>query len=549
MKKAFAVGLAVTAALLTTGTGQATPGPVTTVSAAFSGTGASSAAAEARDPALGIASNGAAVAAWTWLGNNKVSQFAVSNPDQIWSGPTAAPGTGNSNAENHVVSVSPAGNAVVAWNDTVSASGADGVRAFLRRNGALATTVTLTPATWNPSNSVEHIRAAVSDTGRAVVVWQLDNADGSFAVEAAIAEAGQTFGAARVISTSGVDSYAPSVGIDSAGNAVAVWAAATNPDSLEYTSAAPGAGFGAPVTLDTTLTGASGATQNPSLSVSPAGRMVVGYADNSVANCAQVTTIEVAVGTTTSGFTTPAAVSDCNGENASEPVAAANDNGAAVVVWTDALASGANAIVAAFGTNGAFSPSITVTSALTVGEDYEYQVDLTSNKAPMAYVAFINGNPGQTAVYLATGGPGGFSVGSALSPSGWSSDEPQLAVAPRSNAYAVAWEQTNGTSQVIGATGYARQPTRLTFNRSAGSGTLSWAGGGVAGDRVQFTLRPPRGAAIASAAVTAASGAYTVNIWNGRVHRYYNGTCKVTGAFAGDAFYLPSSSGTVSFHC
>jgi hypothetical protein len=551
VKKAFAVGLAGTAALLTTGTmagtGQAAPGPVTTISAATYGGGSSPAPAEARDPGLGIASNGTAVAAWTWLGNNKVSQFAVSNANQIWSGPFAAPGTGNSNADNHVVSVSPVGNAVVAWSDS-DASGRNDVRAFVRRGGVVGQTATLTPA-WDPSNSVEHIRAAISDTGRAVVVWQLDNSDGSFEVEAAVAEAGQAFGPARVISTSGVNSYAPSVGIDSAGNAVALWAAASNPDSLQDATAAPGAGFGAPVVVDSSLTGASGATQNPSLSVSPDGRMAAGYADNSQPNCSQVDTIEAVVGTTTGGFSTPTAVSNCNGENASEPVAAANENGGAVVVWTDALPSGANAIVAAFGTGGQFSPSITVTSALTVGYDYEYQVGLDANKTPHAYVAFINGPQSQTAVYLATGSAGGFSVGSALSPSGWDSTEPQLAVAPRSNAYAVAWQQTNGTSQVIGATGYSRQPTTLTFAVARGSGSLKWAGGGVAMERVKFTLHPPHGVTIVTNATTGPAGGYTDNVFGSRYHRRYNGVCKVSGAFAGDAFYLPTATRTFSFSC
>lgn len=503
---------------------------VTTISSSTGG---------ARGPAVGIDGSGAALAAWTWIGDAHLSQYALANPQQIWASAATAPGSGGSTSEDHVVAVASNGDAVVAWTD-LDGSSTGQVRAFLRRGGVATPVQVLTPA-WNSSDTVEHVRVAVSSSGRAVVVWgHWDSQADHYEVQAAIAEPGGKFGAAQTISA-GDGAYVPSVGIDASGNAVALWAAATgNPyDSIESARAPAGSGFGAVQVVDSQLTGASGATQDPALAVSSNGELVGAWVDV-CQSCGYVQDIAAATGTTTSGFGSSSPLSNGNTENADEPVAAIDASGNSVVAWED----GGAALMAALDSSGGSFGTPEQVAGLDDGYDHAFVAQMSAGKA---YVAYINGawsaSP-KRRIYLAQGDANGFQT-EAISPSAVDSDQPALAV-DAAGKYALAWREDNGSTTLIGAVGTHRVRTRIALSEHnllspVVKGILE---PGAPSERVTVTATPARGSERPVTVTTDQNGAFTASFARPQAH----GRCTFTAKFAGDVYYGPSSA-TIRAYC
>lgn len=246
--------------------------------------------ATGRYPAAGVDAGGTATVVWTSIAGAVHDLRVATHPaGGAWSAPVAIPGSAAFGPEDAVISVSPNGNAVVVAQDAR-------VVAALRRGGSGAAFGMM--AALTPHGDGDSYHAAMSDSGRAVVVWRTDAAQ----VRYAVAEPGQGFGAPVSLAGNAAD---PAVGIDASGNAVLAWkTGAEDPEAaISYALLPAGAPrAGAPRSLGQAA-GAHGVDTETAIDVAPDGRVALAwdYKDD-CDDCAWIFALNGALGTTTGGL-------------------------------------------------------------------------------------------------------------------------------------------------------------------------------------------------------------------------------------------------------
>jgi hypothetical protein len=189
-------------------------------------------------------------------------------------------------------------------------------------------------ATWlAPSNlsavgqDATEPQVAVDGSGGTVAVWA--RSDGSHTIiQASGRPAGGAWGPVFDLSQSGRDAIAPQVAVDSAGNAVAVWARTNGAHTVVQGASRP-AGGGWTSARD--ISDSEKNSQEPDVVIDPTGRAIAVWSRyDGFDNIVQSAQLAPGAGAV---WSEPVDLSD-KGENAEEPQVAADAAGDAVAVWS-----------------------------------------------------------------------------------------------------------------------------------------------------------------------------------------------------------------------
>src|ERR1700733_10528079 len=175
-------------------------------------------------PQIGIDASGNTVGIWQEFdGTNTNVQAATLPKGGIWSSPvTISSAPGNNNQANPQVAVNPSGYAVAVWEEL---NGTSVVRAStMQFGGSWSAPIDIS---LPGSDSSQIPQVAVDPAGNAVAVWARNN--GSFTImQAATLPFASAWSTPVDISPTNKDSFSPQVGVDSSGNAVAIWTEVTD---------------------------------------------------------------------------------------------------------------------------------------------------------------------------------------------------------------------------------------------------------------------------------------------------------------------------------
>lgn len=283
----------------------------------------------------GIDAAGRAVVLFTLIdGTSRRRAYAVTGTRAGLSSPTLlSPSTQNAALAD--LGVGAGGRAVVAWQ--VAEAGGAGVAInavrFIPGSGWSTTQVLDTgTALWNPS-------VGVDTAGDAVVAWTGGTSTGQTRVRLATAAPSGTWTAARTVSGAGGTFRTPDVALDGAGDAVVAWQTelASRSSRIDaVTRRGPSGAFSAPVTI-------SAGDRNavlPRAAAAPDGSIeVVSWVD-AAAVVARVTT-------TTPGQAFAAPVTLDRAQTGAAVGVAAGSGGRAAAAWNEALSSAFQFVIAA----------------------------------------------------------------------------------------------------------------------------------------------------------------------------------------------------------
>jgi PKD domain len=180
-------------------------------------TNLSEASEDAEEPAVSVDPAGDAVAVWwRYDGSNEIIQAASRPAGGTWQGPTNLSAPGDGAIEPHVA-VDPAGDAVAVWTRY------DGSDYIVQSASRAAGGTWGAPADLSTmGQDAGHAEVGVDAAGDAVAVWE--RFDGSnFVVQAASRAAGGAWGQPQDLSAPGRNAEEPAVAVDSQGDAVAAW--------------------------------------------------------------------------------------------------------------------------------------------------------------------------------------------------------------------------------------------------------------------------------------------------------------------------------------
>jgi len=357
---------------------------------------------------------GTALAAPTWLAPSNLS----------------APGH---SGEDPQLGIDQAGDTVAVW---VRFDGSNEIVQAADRpaGGSWAAAVNLSAA----GEDAEDPRLAVDPAGDAVAVWR--RYDGSnVVIEAAVRTAGGSWGAPVRLSAGGENADEPSVGLDRAGNAVAVWRRYDGFDDIvQAATRAAGGAWQAPIDL-------SDAGQNayePQIAVDEGGDAVAVWARSDGSH----TIIQAANRPVNGSWGTSVDLSAA-GENAAEPQVAVDAAGDAIAVWQ--RFNGADNVVqaAARPAGGIWQSPVDLSES---AEDASYpEVAVTPGGDAVAVWEVFDGS--DYLIQAATQAAGGTWQGPVdLSAPGNDAEEPQVGVDPAGDAVA-AWVRYDGTDDIVQA--------------------------------------------------------------------------------------------------
>jgi hypothetical protein len=239
-----------------------------------------------------------------------------------WSAPVPLPGSCGSS-----VAVDQAG-AMAAGGTFTAADGTTHVQVCTSPDGKTWQATDLGPGGTEPHGG-QHPAVALSPDGHAVAVW--GSAVGcpaacDYIVQAAVRPPGDGWGTPETLTT---DLYFGGggivLGMDGSGNAIAAWVGSYADASHYAVLPAGGRHFGKVQTLSTF--NAQGAAHNLGLAVSPAGTVVLAFAN-------QHDAIWAASGTILGGLSAPVLVAAADYSNVSAPKVALDDAGQASLVWS-----------------------------------------------------------------------------------------------------------------------------------------------------------------------------------------------------------------------
>ena len=219
-------------------------------------------------PQVAYDRNGKAIAVWyrATLGPlQEVVQASVRPRGGAWSMPEDLSAAGVLAVAPHIA-FDKAGTAIAVWSDqTVSQSK---VQAAVRpaATGVWRDPKTISSAALNAGAPA----LAVSPRGLAVVVWSVSNGSLRY-VQSALRPAGGSWRSPKTLTPTGGNAYAPEVGIDASGSAVAVWHRIGTTNVVQASRRASGKAWTAPKPISTPSTGV---IPFPHVAVDPAGNAI-----------------------------------------------------------------------------------------------------------------------------------------------------------------------------------------------------------------------------------------------------------------------------------
>ncbi len=275
-----------------------------------------------------------------------------SAPDEVSTSPAAA-----LPQDLHVV-FNAAGEAALVWVQKDPSStdpNQFSVLASLRpAGGGFSTPAIVSPQPLTLGNDAENPRVAIDAAGDVTVLWSYFDGTNSV-IQAASRPVAGSFSAPSSLTADGEDAFSPSVAMDSAGDAIAVWdrSNGTN-DVIQSSTASPGGSFSSPVELSD----ASQSAFEPELAMDPAGDAVAVWTRSNGTN----DVIQSSTASPGGSFSSPVELSEA-GQNASNPELAINPGAVVAVVWQ--RSNGTNEIVQAStgSAAGSFSAPVELSAA------------------------------------------------------------------------------------------------------------------------------------------------------------------------------------------
>ncbi len=226
---------------------------------------------DATYPVVGIDGLGNAYAAWNQYDGTNYTIETASLPFRgSWSYPTTVSNTG-SNAYNPQIAVNGPGDVVVSWYYY------DGVNYIIQAAAQPFRGNWSTPA--NLSDNGENASAAaigIDSSGNAIAVWQIYNGT-NYIIQSAHLPFGGAWSSPENISTFGVDAYDPAIAVNSSGDAVAVWYAY---DGTNYVVKGATRAAGTSWSLVIELSDACENADRPQVAIDAAGEVFVVWQDN-----------------------------------------------------------------------------------------------------------------------------------------------------------------------------------------------------------------------------------------------------------------------------
>ena len=286
-------------------------------------------------PAVGIDQAGGAVVVWQRF--SEFGHWVVQGATRRADGTIASLGNlsdTSSDDEAPQVAVDPAGDAVAVWEQDDHQRNIVSIQGAARSaGGGLVSLGELSVPGQSGVQDDESPQVALDRAGDAFAVWE--HFDGTnFVVQAAVRPSGApTFGVPVDVSlpqsTAHEDAVGPQVAVDSAGDAIVVWALGGGIDGQHWAvqAAARAAGatrFGAPQELSV-----AGQNQDPQVAVDQAGDAIAVWQRFDAANAF------VDAASLTAGASAWSAVELAGAANPSSPQVALDAGGDAVAVWND----------------------------------------------------------------------------------------------------------------------------------------------------------------------------------------------------------------------
>lgn len=286
----------------------------------------------ASQPSIAIDLKGNAVAVWICNidPDTYVIQGAMLPFEGSWTTPVNISTTVNNDASYGPISlaIDASGNAITVWEET------DGTNYMLQAatlpyGQSWTAPVSITIA--SPSNAQVNPKIAVDSAGNAVAVWtEFDGTN--FMLQGATLPFGKSWSRAETISNPTSGSFIPSIAIDFAGNAIAVWSQFDGKNTMiQYARLA----FGKTWTSPMDLSYASVAiVTNPQIAFDSSGNALVTWMRESDVNTNEVLIQSAVISSDGKGLW-PMNVAGAGAEGALSPfsVLAMNSNGNAIVAW------------------------------------------------------------------------------------------------------------------------------------------------------------------------------------------------------------------------
>jgi hypothetical protein len=405
---------------------------------------------------------------------------------------------------NHVIEVAgrPAG--AVSWGSplTISSGSAegtlpqvaldsagDGFATWLSKSGTeysiLASTRTGLGGAWAKPVTLETLgmsviddaqpRLSVDGKGDAIVVWEHVKGPESFVESSSRPSGAPAWGPSQIVAEDAESLHNPEVGLDSAGNATAVWEAKGASVRIDAAVRPAGGSWGAGVPLSE-----SGGNANvPRLAVAGNGDAIAIWErfGEEGGNMAEIIEASTRAGAAFSHAAKVTKIQPTRGEVAGQHVAL-DEQGDAVVTWSETNTKNQDLIEASVGkiATDAWGAPVVLSG---LGGNVEEEPQVTVSPGGAAIVAWERTDGAHDIVEAAAGlaSSGVWQAALPLSGTGEDADEQQLAVDARGDVMAV-WRRFDGSFFLTEA---AASPLL---------GSLSIPITGVVGQRLNFSVSP-----------------------------------------------------------
>ncbi len=403
---------------------------------------------KAETPQVALDAAGDATAVWRRLdGANYIVQSAYRPAGGTWSSPVDLSAAGQ-DAEAPSFAEDAAGDAVAVWarfNGAETGSNSIVQAAARGAGGPWGSPVDLSL----PGRNAELAQVGLDAAGEAVALWRrFDGFD--FIVQAATRTAGGTWSAPRDLSATGQNAETPRLALNAAGDAVAVWRRFDG-SNFVVQGAALDAGSNWGEALILSATGENAVA--PQVAIDGAGIATAVWSRSNGSNYV----IESADRPPGGAWSTPAELS-APGQNAEAPQVALDAAGRGVVAWSRGNGGGSTVVQ---GTsrdpNGAWSAPLDLSQ--TGGAAVAPRVAINGAGDALALWSFSNATPTVVEGSLRSAG-GSWQPQLTVSRLGVDSVEPALALDPSGNALA-AWVLEEGGQHLIQAAALDGAPPDL----------------------------------------------------------------------------------------
>jgi len=283
----------------------------------------------------------------------------------------------------------------------------------------------------------EDPQVAVDPAGDAVAVWT--RFDGAHTiVQAAVRQAGGSWVPSGSLSVAGRDAEEPEVGMDAAGNAIAVWRRHDGSKYIVQSATRPaGGGWQAPVDLS-----AAGETaKEPALAMNAAGDAVAVWTRFDGLDFV----VQAAARPAGGGWQGPHDISAA-GQDAEEPQVAIGPSADALALWS--RYDGSRFVVqSSRRVAGTWEKPLDVSLAGQSAEEPQLALDPAGNA--VAVWSRFDGAKDIVQAAVGSGGGGAWGLPADLSAAGQNAEEPQVAIDPAGNALAVWTRRGSPTDAVL----------------------------------------------------------------------------------------------------